>query len=589
MAISISRTTTNPISDAASFLIQKTGGVNDQGKGVSTDFSVDLASRAKVLNITFDYIINSGTFTAGSSTTDSDIIVYIYDKTNGVLIEPSSFKLLSNSSTIVDTFIASFQTSYNGADYRLIFHQATTTTNNFELKIDNVMVTPTSIAVGTPITDWQSYTPNVGNLVLNPTGKIDPVGYWRRVGDSVEVKVSFKNGSGGTATGTSYVGVSLPAGLIADTNKDGPPLGGHRVSGYGSLFSTISKVYFSGSTLYLWKEGVDYYSVSDITANATYSIYASIPIIGWSSSVQMSDGYDGRNVSTKMYPSANLTGLNPNASAVKLNINTAIIDKVGGANTASNRIDVKTSGVYDIKAAIELAGTNILSGGDYRIYIYKNGSAWRFGYITFPLANGNTTSLIGDFPNEELLAGDYLELYLYSGSNHSVNTLTAVGGTNMITFLSIEKLSGSPTISAQETIGALYTGAPPTGTLGAAYNTVTFGTKVKDSHGAYSGGVYTVPASGQYDVSSQVQVTATYVAGNTFSIGIYVNGIQAYICPYKIETSTTSAFVTSIEVKSIPLKVGDLVTIRVYTDGSTASYNANAAANFFSIVRSGGY
>ena len=162
MAIAITTSSTNPLSDSNSFLFQKTGGANDQGKGVSYDFTVDSASKAKVMKISFDYIVNSGTFTAGGigpSGADSDVIVYVYDITNSQLIQPSSFKLFSNSSTIPDSYSGYFQTSYNSTSYRLIFHQATTTTNNFELKIDSIKVERANYQYGTPITDWASYIP----------------------------------------------------------------------------------------------------------------------------------------------------------------------------------------------------------------------------------------------------------------------------------------------------------------------------------------------------------------------------------------------------------------------------------------------
>ena len=73
---------------------------NRQGRVVYTPFTIQTAHQAKVLQVSFDYIVNSGTFAAGTSSTDSDVIVYLQDVTNGTFIEPSSIKLLSNSSTL---------------------------------------------------------------------------------------------------------------------------------------------------------------------------------------------------------------------------------------------------------------------------------------------------------------------------------------------------------------------------------------------------------------------------------------------------------------------------------------------------------
>ena len=108
----ISATSTNPLSGTKSFLFAKGSG-NAQGEGWSVDFQIDRARQASVLQIEFDYRLDSGTFVAGSSvdyTTagDSDLIVYIYDVDNGVTIEPTTFRLYSNSTGITDRFVGNF-------------------------------------------------------------------------------------------------------------------------------------------------------------------------------------------------------------------------------------------------------------------------------------------------------------------------------------------------------------------------------------------------------------------------------------------------------------------------------------------------
>ena len=150
------QTTTSPLDDLGSFVFTKDA-VNRQGQGVSYAFTIDSASQAKVMTITCDYIVGSGTFVAGSSSVDSDLEVFIYDVTNSVLIQPSNYKLYSNSSTVASQFIANFQTPYNSTSYRLIFHCATTSASAYTVKVDNVKVSPTEYTYGTPITDWQNF------------------------------------------------------------------------------------------------------------------------------------------------------------------------------------------------------------------------------------------------------------------------------------------------------------------------------------------------------------------------------------------------------------------------------------------------
>jgi len=85
------RSTSSPLRGVASFLFTKDA-ANRQGQGASYDLTIDSADQARVLQISFDYEIASGTYSGGTSSTDSDLIVYIYRTTaTGRLIEPSTF------------------------------------------------------------------------------------------------------------------------------------------------------------------------------------------------------------------------------------------------------------------------------------------------------------------------------------------------------------------------------------------------------------------------------------------------------------------------------------------------------------------
>jgi hypothetical protein len=144
------------------------------------------------------------------------------------------------------------------------------------------------------------------------------------------------------------------------------------------------------------------------------------------------------------------------------------------------------------------------------------------------------------------------------------------------------------TIPQNVSVSALYTGAPPTGTLTTAFNTTTFGTKVKDSHGAYSSGSYTVPLSGCYDISATVAVTGTFVLNDAVITTIFIDGVGKYDGYTRIFASETQAF-PQVNVKSIPLLAGQVVTIRTYSAGTGLSFIAGSTNNFFSISKSGSY
>jgi hypothetical protein len=110
---------------------------NVQGEGVSYDFTIDPALQGKVLSLNGAYKVVSGTFSGGSATTESDVEVYFYDKTNAVLIQPNGYKVTDGGITGQNyDFNASFQTASNSTSYRVIFHYSNVTATAFNLAID---------------------------------------------------------------------------------------------------------------------------------------------------------------------------------------------------------------------------------------------------------------------------------------------------------------------------------------------------------------------------------------------------------------------------------------------------------------------
>ncbi|MCK9370529.1 hypothetical protein M0R04_11515 [Candidatus Dojkabacteria bacterium] len=135
-------------------------------------------------------------------------------------------------------------------------------------------------------------------------------------------------------------------------------------------------------------------------------------------------------------------------------------------------------------------------------------------------------------------------------------------------------------------VSALYTGIP-TGTLNSSLNTSTFPTKIKDSHNAYSSGTYAIPVSGAYSISAQTRHAGTFTTGTSGGISIFIDGIEKYT-KYESLADSVQVPYPSINVQSIPLLAGQLITIRSYNDGTTPSF-ATAISNWFSITRTGNY
>ncbi len=124
------------------------------------------------------------------------------------------------------------------------------------------------------------------------------------------------------------------------------------------------------------------------------------------------------------YLAANQTGVNPNATFVKINFDTKEFDSHGGFDTTNHKYVAQTPGTYSVDANIIIAAANVLAN-NYILALYKNGAVVSYVYTTPPAA-----SVFGMVSARQikLLAGDYIEIYFYGAGNNSASTLTAIGG-----------------------------------------------------------------------------------------------------------------------------------------------------------------
>lgn len=541
-------TATSPLSGSKSYTLVKDA-ANRQGQGWSIDFSVPPAHRARVQSIKFDYRELSGIFTAGTPTTDSDVTVWIYDVTNATVIQPSSYKLLSDSDTIADQFQAEFQTSTNGTTYRLIFHCSTTTTNAFSLMVDNIVVSPSQYIFGTPISDWQTYTPTL-------TGFGTPTSvsaYVRRVGDEKEYRGKFTIG---TPTGVE-ARISLDSGSVsADSNSYPTVMAcGTYARSVAAAEGDIVLIEPSVGYLTLGRQSGGTASLTKVNGSdlsGTISYFAKVKIAGQSSSVQMADQTSTRLVDFQAFK-------NGGAATANTTVPTwTTIQK--DSHSAFNA----TTGVYTVPVAGDyLVGASIGTTSSIGIHnIYLNGTA-----IIRSGSSGQASSF-GLIPNCKV--GDQITLALE-------NSLTFISA-NTNTF-TISRISGPSQIASSETVAAKYvitTGASTTANTPYNYETKEF-----DTHNSVTTGVgtwkFTSPISGIYNVSVK-----SY-AGDSI-LRLYKNGTL-----YELLTTVTNADGVHSGSTLIALNAGEYIDARpnatvtpVGQGGSTV-----AQANTISIHRIG--
>lgn len=151
----------------------------------------------------------------------------------------------------------------------------------------------TNIGSTVVITPWVTYTPTITNGPTMAGGY--PKGYWRRVGDSMEIRADVKS----TATGAaSTMTISLPSGYTIDSTKlnltqDVVTFGAASglLSGAATYYSLAPTYDGSSSTVFkvLFSSSGNYIKGSDICNGCFVTTFVSLPIVGWGNGTVISD------------------------------------------------------------------------------------------------------------------------------------------------------------------------------------------------------------------------------------------------------------------------------------------------------------
>lgn len=486
---------------------------NAQGKGFSYDFTIDRASLASMLTVTFDYEVSFGTFNAGSDTTNSDLMIYLYDITNNKIIHPQGGSKLYSQK---DQYRAWFQSAPDSYNYRLILHCATTNAAVWSMTLDNFSVSRTNYAIGTIITDWQSYTPLVGSVSGTPTN-YTTTGKWMQIGPNIlcQYRVDFI----GAVGSWSRLNVSLPTGKKIDTSDlvVANRLPESRVklissstfelsTGWTALVSGESAVTIDACAVQTHTGTAPIVEVAFTNAfpaalSSGHYIEGSFtaPIQGWSSGAQLSDGYDGRVVAASLNAIPTGTIATTFAASTSLVFPSAFMDTVAGYNSTNGEYVIKTAGQFNINGSIGLtigttAGTNYVD-----IALFVNGSQRRVINNAVTIGAG---SFNFGFPftfKENLNYNDVITIRVQS--NASTKTL-------ILSSLGIEKLSGSafmsPTASVVVSAYNISGQSIPSG----SFTNMTGWTKSSDTHSLLnaSTGVITTAEAGFYEAHLEINV-----------------------------------------------------------------------------------
>lgn len=568
--VTFTSSATTPLKNSGGGFIFTHLASNQQGMGCSYDFVIDPQDKAKMLDVNLEYIVRSGTFTAGGASTDSDVEIFVYDITNAAIVGSlSSNKLLSNSTTLSDLFQATFQSASNSTSYRLILHSSTTVATAFTIGFGDISVARSRYTFGTPITDPVLYTPTLTTGFGTTTNN----GFnWSRQGKYLFLQATFTSG---TVT-ASTAAISLPAGLTIDStflsSSFFSVVGQTSGTGAGGPFWVLAK---GGDSTVSFSFGTN--AIAAQAANAMFSssqnitFWAKVPIVGWSSSVQMSDQAD-----LKILAASYAVGIGASTTLnTPINFDTKLSDPSG----------LITVGVGSWKAIAQTPGTyrisgSIATGGAPNIRIWKNGSA--YAYLTSIMAGGP----ISPFATEIFLnIGDYIDL-------RPDSTVTPTGGSlgTYQSTISFSKIAGPSTIAVTESVNFKYSTTAGQSIASPSGSQVVWGTKDWDTHGMMntSTGTWTFPIQGKYKVCAGVDyVSAGITAGNQRNVQFYKNGSPInYVINYPLATVTQAIAAFGCNLYNVI--AGD--TGAIYTnanEGTARSLSTSGFSNYITLERVG--
>lgn len=590
------RSTSSPLRDTANFLFTKDA-ANRQGEGVSYDFTIDSADQARVLQISFDYQIGSGTYSGGTSSTDSDLIAYIYRTTaTGRLIEPSVIKLDGGVVGVNYSYRGEFQADADATGYRLIIYCATTSASAYTVKFDNFIVGPSKNVNGSITTSPVSYTPTLttsggGNITLNATAKTDPNGWWYRDGEFLHGQVSFRNGSGGGATGSAgTVRVGLPSGHVPNTAKMATAVASLRKDGDASLGVTTDIeatviVDAAGYCTIYFQGGTNLLAVSDLVANYIVVLNFRYPVVGWGATATLGQDADTRVVSLRVGTSGAPTGTIASSfgSSTTIQFNSVTNDTSGGYAAATG-YTVPVAGWYQIHGQQAISHASVAVNQEATMGLYVNGTLTSTG----PTVKFQSTGVVVYYPYMDdtrfLKAGDIVTVRIVSTGTTPV-TAADSNGNNLI----INRISGPAQVAAPVIVAFSAAPSAPTATIISTYSDVTsWGTPVVNTLGAtLSSGVYTVPAAGIYKISAQAMMNATYALGNTVGISIVLDGSTSIAEDLDIAAGAESTITVQAQTMR-SLISGQTLKVQVRNAGTTPTFASGTDRHHFIIERIGG-
>lgn len=578
--ITWTRTTSSPLSGAASFLLTKPITTNCQGEGVSYDFTIDLGDdNGGVFVASCSYMPTSGTFSGGSETTDSDVTVYIVSKEFGTVIQPSYYKLQASVNGKAAKSTAYFQLPVSAGggsarQFRLCYHVATVSTAAYTVKLDEVSVGPSAGAGVQSAQNLCSYT-HGGGQTINTSWATILFGT-----KTVDDNALYNTGTGVLTFAeagdyTVFAGM-LSSGVTLSTSqtvqirvrKNGSDVLCQNATYGGGVIASVPC--FTGKTFRV--NAGDYIEIQELCdVSTTTSVGAAH--FNYFSVVKES------STSSSVYPSISMSAGKTTGSHTAsgswqdvTSWDSPLMDRGGNFNATTGVYTVNEPGDYDIFGSISFV-YNATGNRAVRIY-YNNSIAYSGGEVV-PSATTLVTIPFGK--TLPCKSGDTIRIQAFQNSGVSVNY-----DTFGYSSLSICKRQSSQ-ISPSEKIAAKYTSVTADA-IGTSLATLTYPTKVFDTHNAYSSGFFTAPSPGKYFFKASVITNpVTLSTGQALAIEVRKNSSTLIDSAQTIGNGASNYW--SVQTSGfIELNYGETVDVQVKSSVAT-SVGASASYNTFEIFR----
>jgi len=603
----LSRTivTSGQLSGVASLSLASSAATTAGDMLVTDALTLDLEAQASVQTFSFYYRVTSGASNGNFSGTSSNSIgvaIYVVDGAlAGTWIQPAgvwSVNTASSVAAVTAKAAGTFQVPSDATQVRLAVYFPNASTGAITVYLDDFVLGPQVVQYGAPVTDTQ----NMGAITIGATTTAPTKGgtrsvdrvLMRRVGDSAELVYEYAQSTAGTAGTGTYL-FSLPSGFSFDTGKvttSGGLIQSGRAGavssiGYGQLQWNSATGYNANLELFAYSSNQFYAIVTSSQTSAGaggsevdegwgtnfafsdssvgFRLFLRTPILGWSSSVQMSNDTDTRVVDFSINPTSGITPTGTIAlafsSCTTVNWNTTPTKDSHGIYS-NGVITIPVAGDYSCSAKFETQGTG--------------GTFWEICYVV----NGTQVAETPSKPtaNNQYIAGSVLIPNLKAGDLLTIRLRTdctsPVFVSSIVNSLSLFRLSGPSAIAASEQIAASYwASANGTASTTAPFN---FDSKEFDSHGTVTTGVswrFTAPRSDWYTVG----FVGNQTAGTNVYITLYKNGSAYKLINYGPATPGFNLACSTL----VQLNAGDYIDIRPSTSLNYAggALSANASSN----------